>query len=83
MISRLSLRNARRGSREISEAAAGQTNEIFMPKQIAKQMRLAGPVRIQDHDFLHVFSTTPKPEVSGPLAIGKINLYYYCSYYIV
>ena len=32
-------------------------------------MRAAGPVRIQDGDYLHVFSDTPKPEVSGPLAI--------------
>jgi len=70
MISRYSLRNLRRGSQEITAATSGTVSEEqFMPKQIAKQMRLAGPVRIQDQDYLHVFSSTPKPRVSGPLAI--------------
>ena len=40
-----------------------------MPKEIAKQWRRAGAVRIQDADYLQVLSTTDKPEVSGPLAI--------------
>ena len=72
MISRYSLRNLRRGSQEITAATSGTVSEEqFMPKQIAKQMRLAGPVRIQDQDYLHVFSSTPKPRVSGPLAIGQ------------
>ena len=40
-----------------------------MPKEIAKQWRRAGAIRIQDADYLQVLSTTDKPEVSGPLAI--------------
>lgn len=69
MISRLSLRNIRStlapgGHRSVSEKAS--------PVEVAAQMRLTGPTRIQDHDYLHVFEATEKPKISGPLAIGKI-----------
>lgn len=65
-------------SQKLSELFFGQSksatsgekkNAPFLPKEIAKKMRAAGPVRIQDADFLHVFEGSEKPEVSGPLAI--------------
>ena len=54
---------------EKSLSATNHRNEPFLPKEIAKQWRRAGAVRIQDADYLQVLSTTDKPEVSGPLAI--------------
>ena len=54
---------------EKSLSATNHRNDSFLPKEIAKQWRRAGAVRIQDADYLQVLSTTDKPEVSGPLAI--------------
>ena len=43
------------------------------PFDVATEMRRVGATRIQDHDFLHVFETTEKPKISGPLAIGTFT----------
>jgi hypothetical protein len=76
MYSRLTARNAKTAL--ASNIAIGQNartaSTACTPVEVATQMRLQGPTRIQEHDFLHVFETTVKPEISGPLAIGKLNL---------
>ena len=70
MYSRLSLRGLR-STRGAANASQRRTaSESFSPVDVATEMRLQGPTRVQDHDFLHVFEDTVKPAISGPLAIG-------------
>ena len=70
MISRWSLRSSRNAA-ATGTVKSGTRTKSATPFQIAQEMRHVGPTRIQDHDFLHVFEGTKKPEISGPLAIGE------------
>ncbi|CBY14263.1 unnamed protein product [Oikopleura dioica] len=70
MMSRKALRRAAAQSNpNCLGSSSARKASSFPPAEIAAAMRLQGPTRVQNHDFLHVFSDTKKPAVSGPLAI--------------
>ena len=72
MMSRKALRRAAAQSNpNCLGSSSARKASSFPPAEIAAAMRLQGPTRVQNHDFLHVFSDTKKPAVSGPLAIGN------------
>ena len=74
MISRWSLRSSRTAAATGTAKSGTRPTGKATPFQVAQEMRQVGPTRIQDHDFLHVFEGTKKPEISGPLAIGEKKL---------
>ena len=71
MMSRKALRRAAAAQNSLGSSSSARKASSFPPAEIAAAMRLQGPTRVQNHDFLHVFSDTKKPAVSGPLAIGN------------
>lgn len=79
MMSRKALRRAAaQSSPNFSGSSSARKASSFPPAEIAAAMRLQGPTRVQNHDFLHVFSDTKKPAVSGPLAIGNfVNIVFF------
>ena len=79
MMSRKALRRAAAQSNpNCLGSSSARKASSFQPAEIAAAMRLQGPTRVQNHDFLHVFSDTKKPAVSGPLAIGNfVNIIFF------